>query len=94
VKKISRVVREADATVRESQDTGVPLDEVFDMRAERHAEQVAASQSVVEDYNEAAARLRERGTEEDRLATWAAMEDLNALGTGRRLDRREFFKYA
>ena len=94
MKKVSRVVREADATVRESQETGAPLDEVFDMRAERQAEHVAASQPVVDDYNEAAERLRERGTEEDRLATWAAMEDLNALGTGRRLDRRQFFKEA
>jgi hypothetical protein len=94
VKKISRVVREADATVRESQETGAPLDEVFDMRAERQAGHVAASQPVVDDYNEAAERLRERGTDEDRLAAWAAMEDLNALGTGRRLDRRKFFKEA
>jgi monoamine oxidase len=94
VKKISRVVREADATVRESQETGAPLDEVFDMRAERQAEHVAASQPVVDDYNEAAEKLRERGTEADRLAAWAAMEDLNALGTGRRLDRRKFFKEA
>ena len=94
MKKISRVVREADATVRESQGTGAPLDEVFDMRAERQAERVAASQPVVDDYNEAAERLRERGTEEDRLAVWAAMEDLNGLGTGRRLDRRKFFKEA
>jgi monoamine oxidase len=94
VKKISRVVREADATVRESRDTGAPIDEVFDMRKERRAEHVAASRPVVDDYNEAAEKLRERGTDEDRLAAWAAMEDLNALGTGRRLDRRTFFKEA
>jgi len=94
VKKIKHVVREADATVRESRETGAPLDEVFEMRAERRAEHVAASQPVVEDYNEAAARLRERGTDEDRLAAWAAMEDLNALGTGKRVDRRTFFKGA
>jgi len=94
VKKIKQVVREADATVRESLETGAPIDEVFEMRAERLAEHVAASQPVVEDYNEAAARLRERGTGEDRLAVWAAMEDLNHLGSGTRVDRRTFFKGA
>ena len=52
MKKISRVVREADATVRESQETGAPIDEVFDMRAERQAEHVAASQPVVDDCND------------------------------------------
>ena len=52
VKKINRVVHEADATVRESQETGAPIDEVFDMRAERQAEHVAASQPVVDDYND------------------------------------------
>ncbi|MEX0833686.1 MAG: FAD-dependent oxidoreductase [Actinomycetota bacterium] len=94
MKKIKQVVREADATVRESRETGAPIDEVFEMRAERRAEHVAASQPVVEDYNEAAARLRERGTDEDRLAVSAAMEDLNHLGSGRRIDRRTFFKGA
>ena len=94
MKKIKQVVREADATVRESRETGAPLDEVFEMRAERHAERVAASQPVVEDYNEAAAQVRERGTVEDRLAALAAMEDLNHLGSGRRVDRRTFFKGA
>ena len=94
MRKIRHVVREADATVRESRETGAPFDEVFEMRAERHAEHVTASQPVVEDYNEAAARLRERGTDEDRLAVWAAMEDLNALGSGRRVDRRRFLKEA
>jgi len=94
VKKINHVVREADATVRESRETGVPIDEVFDKRAERNAEQVAASQPVVEDYNEAAMRLRERGTDEDRLAVWAAMEDLNHLGSRRRIDRRSLLKGA
>ncbi|MEX2439735.1 MAG: NAD(P)/FAD-dependent oxidoreductase [Actinomycetota bacterium] len=93
-KKISQVVHEADATVRESRETGAPIDEVFELRAERRAEHVAASQPVVDDYNEAAARLRERGTAEDRLAVWAAMGDLNRLSTGRRVDRRRFLKGA
>ena len=59
--RITRAVREANAAVEESNATGAPLDEVLDMRRERKATHVAASQEVVEAYNDAATRLRDRG---------------------------------
>ena len=92
--RITRAVREANAAVEESNATGAPLDEVLDMRRERRATHVAASQEVVEAYNDAATRLRDRGVPEDRVAVALSMDDIQRLRVGAPVDRRGFSKGA
>lgn len=92
--RITRAIREANAAVEESNATGAPIDEVVDMRRERKATHVAASQEVVEAYNDAAARLHERGAPEDRVAVALSMDDIQRLRVGAPVDRRGFLKGA
>jgi hypothetical protein len=90
VSKLVRMLREAHAAVGESRRTGMPLDEVTDARQERRRVHVAASREVVEAYNDAARRLREHGSPDDRLRAALAMDDLHRLRTGAPVDRRGF----
>ncbi|HEX2589671.1 MAG TPA: FAD-dependent oxidoreductase [Gaiellales bacterium] len=92
--KLVRMLREAHAAVGESRRTGMPLDEVTDARQERRRVHVAASREVVEAYNDAARRLREHGSPDDRLRAALAMDDLHRLRTGAPVDRRGFLKGA
>jgi monoamine oxidase len=94
MRKLSRTLREADSVVEESRATGSPVEEVLDRRAEQRARHVAESREVVEEYNDAARLVRENGSPEDRLRAWAALDDVNRLGTGASLDRRRFLRTA
>ncbi|HET7900960.1 MAG TPA: FAD-dependent oxidoreductase [Candidatus Nanopelagicales bacterium] len=80
--------------VRESRATGADVDEVLQRRNALRAQHIEDSREVVEEYADAARAVRENGSPEDRLRAWAALEDVNRLGSGRPLDRREFLKNA
>jgi monoamine oxidase len=81
---LTRRLREAHAACEESAATGVPIDEVADIRAGRRVCQRRTACEVVETYNDAAQRVLERGAPEDHLAKWVAMENVKRVG------RREF----
>ena len=85
---LTRRLREAHAACEESAATGIPLDEVSGMRAERRAAQRRAAREAAEAYNDAVRRVRERGAPEDHVAKWVAMENVKRVG------RREFLKGA
>lgn len=85
---LTRMLREAHAACAESAATGVPLDEVSGMRAERRAAQRRTAREAADAYNDAVRRVRERGAPEDHVAKWVAMENLKRVG------RREFLKGA
>lgn len=70
------MLREAADANRESMATGVPLDEVTDMRAERRLERHAASTERLQIYNDAVQRVTARGGLEDHIAKWIAMGNL------------------
>jgi monoamine oxidase len=82
--KLGRMLREAAAASGESTATGVPIDEVTEMRAERSGLQRSAEQEAAEAYRDAVACVRERGGDDDRQAAAAAIENV------RRVGRREF----
>src|SRR6266496_4927338 len=81
---LTRRLREAHAACEESAATGVPIDEVADIRAGRRVCQRRTACEVVETYNDAAQRVLEREAPEDHLAKWVAMENVKRVG------RREF----
>jgi hypothetical protein len=81
---LTRRLREAHAACEESAATGVPIDEVADIRAGRRVRQRRIACDAVETYNDAAQRVLERGAPEDHLAKWVAMENVKRVG------RREF----
>ena len=85
---LGRMLREAGAAGGESGATGIPLDEVTDLRAERRLEVRAQAREAVDAYNTAVRRVAERGAPEDRAARWLAMENLKRVG------RRDFLKGA
>jgi monoamine oxidase len=70
------VLREAKEANQESALTGIPLDEVSEMRAERRAVERAASRERLESYNSAVQRVIERGAPEDHVDKWVAMRNL------------------
>lgn len=94
MRRMSRTLREASSVVAESRDTGAPVEEILERRSVERHRHVAGSREAVEEYNEAARLVRENGAPEDRLRAWAALEDVNRLGTGAPLDRRRLLKHA
>jgi hypothetical protein len=85
---LTRMLREAHAACGESIATGIPIDEVTDMRAARSAGQRAVAREVVEAYNDSVYRVLERGAREDHIEKAVAMENVKRLG------RREFLSGA
>jgi monoamine oxidase len=83
---LGRMLREAGAARVEAAATGVRIDEVTDLRAERRAAVRAQAREAVEAYNDAVRRVVERGAPEDLAARWLATENL------RRVGRRDFLK--
>jgi monoamine oxidase len=83
---LGRMLREASAAGGESAATGVPLDEVTAIRAERRQRVRARSREALDAYNHAVRGVAERGAPEDLAARWLAMENL------RRVGRRDFLK--
>jgi monoamine oxidase len=82
--KLSRMLREAQAATQESAATGVPIDEVSAIRAQRHSVQRATAREAAEVHRDAVARVRERGAHDDHVAAAVAIENV------RRVGRREF----
>ena len=62
MRKLKRMIQEAHAASAEADATGLPIEEVSQLRAERRERNIAASREVVEGYNDAAKRVLERGT--------------------------------
>ncbi|TAN33670.1 hypothetical protein EPN29_05175 [bacterium] len=80
----ANMLREAKEANQEAAATGVPLDEVTDMRAERRAHARAGAKERLETYNDAARRVVERGSQEDHVDKWVAMGNLRlARSAGR-----------
>ena len=86
------MLREAQAAGDESATTGIPIDEVSAMRAERREQARANAREGLEGYNEAVERTIERGAPEDGVARDLAMTRFQAAGRG--LSRRDFLKGA
>jgi monoamine oxidase len=89
---VVRALREAKAASRESKITGIPIDEVTGIRAERSRAIQADSAEALALYNAAAQRVAERGTPEDHLLADDAMSRFRAASRGVR--RRDFLKGA
>jgi monoamine oxidase len=85
---IGRMLHEAGAAGGEAAATGVPIDEVTDLRVERRLEACGRAREAVDSYNDAVRGVAERGAPEDLAARWLAMENL------RRVGRRDFLKGA
>ncbi len=84
--RLTYLLREAQAAGEESVATGVPIDDVTGIRAERRARTRANTREMLQAYNAAAARAAERGAAEDLAARDAAMDRfrLAAAGVSRR----------
>lgn len=82
--KLGRMLREARNAAVESNVTGIPIEDVTEMRAERHRAQHSLAVEAAEAYRAAASKARERGAPEDHIAKAIAMENV------RRVGRREF----
>jgi monoamine oxidase len=85
---LGRMLREARAAGDESAATGVPIDEVTDLRAERRRAARAQAREAVDAYNDAVHRVAARGAPDDLADRWLAMENLKRVG------RRDFLKGA
>ena len=95
MRKLKRMMQEAHAASAESAATGIPIGEVSELRAERRNQNIAASREVVETYNDAAKRVRERGALEDHVAKARALENVHRVGRGQPpIARRHFLKLA
>ena len=84
--RLTYLLREAQAAAEESAATGIPVDEVTGIRAERRAQARANTREMLQLYNAAAARAADRGTPADLAARDAAMRRfrLAAAGASRR----------
>jgi len=95
MRKLKRMMQEAHAVSAESAATGIPIGEVSELRAARRNQNIAASREVVETYNDAAKRVRERGAREDHVAKALALENVHRVGRGQPpIARRHFLKLA
>lgn len=84
--ELTAAVREAHAACAESAATGMPIDEVSGLRAQRRAGRRRAAAESLQVYNDAVRRVRERGAPQDHSEATAAMADLRQIG------RRDFLK--
>src|SRR5512135_1766131 len=82
------MLREARSTGVEAAATGIPIDEVTGLRADRRLGMRAQAREAVDTYNDAVRRVTERGAPEDLADRWLAMENLKRIG------RRDFLKGA
>jgi monoamine oxidase len=60
--------------------TGRPIDEVSEVRSERHAQSEPTAREAVEAYNDAVRRVLERGALDDHVARAVAMENIKRVG--------------
>ena len=80
--RLTYLLREAQAAGDESAATGVPIDEVTPLRAERRAATRANTREMLQMYNAAAERAAERGAPADLAARDAAMGRFRLAATG------------
>ena len=81
---LTRQLTEAHAACAESAATGIPIDEVAGLRAERDGHQTSRAREAAEAYGDAVDRVLGRGAPEDYAARAVASENV------RRVGRREF----
>ena len=83
------MLREAQAACQESAVTGVPIDEVTGMRAERRRAVTGRVSGAVQEYNDRMVRATERRGRDDELAKRRAMASLVGVAGGE-MSRRRF----
>lgn len=84
--ELTAALREAQAACTESSSTGMPVDEVSGLRAQRRADRRRLTAEALHAYNDAVRRVRERGAPQDHRDRAAAMAGLRQVG------RRDFLK--
>ena len=95
MRKLKRMIQEAHAASAEAHATGLPIDEVSQLRAGRRERNVAACREVVEGYNVAAKRVLEHGGPEDHVEKALARENVHRVSLGQPpLARRQFLRLA